>query len=114
MRLLQLQVGGSPTAVCDLIHHIKNLEWCVTLRDNTPYPLWFTRSKFAVSADAFAAFEDAGLDDLDALGTTGRRFRDTVLSLGGSQHPIEVFTAFRGREPDPAALLRHNGSVGAK
>jgi len=67
-----------------------------------------------LSADAFAAFEDAGLDDPDAIGSTGRRFRDTVLSLGGSQHPMEVFTAFRGREPDPAALLRHNGLVGAK
>lgn len=67
-----------------------------------------------LSADAFAAFEDAGLDDPDAIGTTGRRFRDTVLSLGGSQHPLDVFTAFRGREPDPAALLRHNGLVAAK
>ncbi len=67
-----------------------------------------------LSADAFAAFEDAGLEDADAIGTTGRRFRDTVLSLGGSKHPMEVFTAFRGREPDPAALLRHNGLVAAK
>ena len=67
-----------------------------------------------LSADAFAAFEDAGLDDPDAIGTTGRRFRDTVLSLGGSKHPMEVFTAFRGREPDPSALLRHNGLVAAK
>jgi oligopeptidase A len=67
-----------------------------------------------LSADAFAAFEDAGLDDPDAITTTGRRFRDTVLSLGGSKHPMEVFTAFRGREPDPSALLRHNGLVAAK
>ncbi len=67
-----------------------------------------------LSADAFAAFEDAGLDDAEAIGTTGRRFRDTVLALGGSKHPMEVFTAFRGREPDPAALLRHNGLVAAK
>ncbi len=67
-----------------------------------------------LSADAFAAFEDAGLDDHEAIETTGRRFRDTVLSLGGSQHPMEVFTAFRGREPDPSALLRHNGLVAAK
>lgn len=67
-----------------------------------------------LSADAFAAFEDAGLDDPDAIETTGRRFRDTVLSLGGSKHPMEVFTAFRGREPDPSALLRHNGLVAAK
>ncbi len=67
-----------------------------------------------LSADAFAAFEDAGLDDADAISTTGRRFRDTVLSLGGSKHPMEVFTAFRGREPDPSALLRHHGLVAVK
>jgi oligopeptidase A len=54
------------------------------------------------------------LTDRDAIETTGRRFRDTVLSLGGSQHPMDVFTTFRGREPDPAALLRHNGLVAAK
>ena len=35
--------------------------------------------------------------------------RDTVLSLGGSRHPLEVFRAFRGRDPDPLALLRQCG-----
>ncbi|MFZ9888800.1 MAG: M3 family metallopeptidase, partial [Myxococcota bacterium] len=39
----------------------------------------------------------------------GRRFRDTVLALGGSQHPMEVFQAFRGRGPSTDALLRHSG-----
>jgi oligopeptidase A len=53
-------------------------------------------------------------DNSDLIGTTERRFRDTVLSLGGSKHPMEVFTVFRGREPDPSALLRHNGLVAAK
>lgn len=67
-----------------------------------------------LSADAFSAFEDAGLDDPDAIEVTGKHFRDTVLSLGGSKHPMEVFTDFRGREPDTAALLRHSGLVGAK
>ena len=62
-----------------------------------------------LSADAFSAFEDAGLDDPAAIQTTGHRFRDTVLSLGGSQHPMKVFRAFRGREPEVAALLRHSG-----
>ncbi|MEM0980668.1 MAG: M3 family metallopeptidase [Cyanobacteria bacterium P01_H01_bin.58] len=62
-----------------------------------------------LSADAFAAFEDAGLNDAEAIITTGRRFRDTVLALGGSQHPMEVFQAFRGRQPSTAALLRHRG-----
>jgi len=62
-----------------------------------------------LSADAFAAFEEAGLDNEDAIATTGKRYRDTVLALGGSLHPMEVFKAFRGREPSTAPLLRHNG-----
>jgi len=62
-----------------------------------------------LSADAFGAFEEAGLDNEEAVKATGRRFRDTVLSLGGSRHPLEVFRAFRGRDPDPQALLRQCG-----
>lgn len=62
-----------------------------------------------LSADAFAAFEEAGLDDDDAVQRTGRRFRDTVLSLGGSRHPMDIYRDFRGREPSTEALLRHNG-----
>jgi oligopeptidase A len=62
-----------------------------------------------LSADAFAAFEESGLDDEQALVETGRRYRDTVLALGGSRHPMEVFKAFRGREPSTEALLRHAG-----
>jgi oligopeptidase A len=62
-----------------------------------------------LSADAFAAFEEAGLDDDDAVRATGRRFRDTVLALGGGTPPADVFAAFRGRAPSTAALLRHSG-----
>lgn len=62
-----------------------------------------------LSADAFAAFEEANLDVLDSLQEVGLRFRNTVLALGGSLPPMEVFTRFRGREPDTQALLRHNG-----
>ncbi|MEH2356239.1 M3 family metallopeptidase [Nostoc sp.] len=66
-----------------------------------------------LSADAFAAFEEAGLENEEAIKTTGRRYRDTVLALGGSKHPMEVFKTFRGREPSTIALLRHNGLVSA-
>ncbi|MGB3237533.1 MAG: M3 family metallopeptidase, partial [Geitlerinemataceae cyanobacterium] len=62
-----------------------------------------------LSADAFAAFEEAGLDNEAAISQTGKRFRETVLAKGGSQHPMEVFKAFRGREPSTEALLRHSG-----
>jgi oligopeptidase A len=62
-----------------------------------------------LSADAFGAFEEAGLDDAAALAATGRRFRDTVLALGGSRPPSDVFESFRGRGPSVEPLLRHNG-----
>ena len=62
-----------------------------------------------LSADAFSAFEEVGLDDEQAVRETGRRYRDTVLAMGGGRHPMDVFRDFRGREPDPNALLRHNG-----
>jgi oligopeptidase A len=62
-----------------------------------------------LSADAFAAFEEAGLENQDAIATTGKRYRDTILALGGGLHPMEVFKAFRGREPSTAPLLRHSG-----
>jgi oligopeptidase A len=67
-----------------------------------------------LSADAFSAFEEAGLDDAGAVARTGRRFRDTVLALGGSKPPMEVFVAFRGREPSTRALLEHTGLVNAE
>ena len=62
-----------------------------------------------LSADAFAAFEEAGLDQEATVRSIGARFRDTVLSLGGSRSPAEVFEAFRGRQPSSDALIRHSG-----
>ena len=62
-----------------------------------------------LSADAFAAFEEAGLDDELAVQEMGQRFRATVLSLGGSETPQQIFEAFRGRAPSAQALLRHSG-----
>lgn len=62
-----------------------------------------------LSADAFAAFEEAGLDNQDAVREIGRRFRATVLGQGGGRHPSDVFRDFRGRDPSPDALLRHSG-----
>ncbi len=63
-----------------------------------------------LSADAYAAFEEAG-DPFDA--TVGKRFLDEILSVGGSRPAIESFKAFRGREPKVDALLRHSGMIAA-
>jgi len=63
-----------------------------------------------LSADAYEAFEEAaktGGSTLDAA--TGERFWREILSVGGSRPALDSFKAFRGREPRPDALLRHNG-----
>jgi oligopeptidase A len=66
-----------------------------------------------LSADAFSAFEEkrALRGVLDGL--TGARFRDEVLAVGGSRPAAESFRAFRGRDPQVDALLRHNGMIPA-
>ena len=62
-----------------------------------------------LSADVFAAFEENGVLD----GATGRRFRDTVLALGGTRDAGELFRAFRGRDPSIDPLLRQDGLLDA-
>jgi oligopeptidase A len=64
-----------------------------------------------LSADAFSAFEEVGLDQEDEIVAIGRRFRATVLSLGGSRSPAEVYEQFRGRPASSKALIRHSGLV---
>jgi oligopeptidase A len=66
-----------------------------------------------LSADAFSAFEDVGLENEEAIQEVGKRFRDTVLGLGGSLSPLEIFKQFRGREPQTEALLKHSGLLAA-
>ncbi len=58
-----------------------------------------------LSADAFSAFEEAGIFDPE----TATALRREVLSVGGSRDIMEAFIAFRGRKPTVDALLRHSG-----
>ncbi|HEY1610688.1 MAG TPA: M3 family metallopeptidase [Paraburkholderia sp.] len=64
-----------------------------------------------LSADAYAAFEEAAeLGNTSVLDVaTGTRYRREILEVGGSRPAMESFKAFRGREPNIDALLRHNG-----
>ena len=56
-----------------------------------------------LACDAYEVVEETSVPE------AGARFRDTVLSLGGSVHPSTVFTTFRGRDMTPEALLRRYG-----
>ncbi|OJB22518.1 oligopeptidase A [Burkholderia ubonensis] len=63
-----------------------------------------------LSADAYAAFEEAALAGGSVLdAATGTRYRREILEVGGSRPAMDSFKAFRGREPQIDALLRHNG-----
>ena len=67
-----------------------------------------------LSADAYAAFEEAAgsADASRLLPEVGARFRREILAVGGSRPAIDSFRAFRGREPQIDALLRHTGMAG--
>ncbi len=58
-----------------------------------------------LSADAYGAFEEAGVFDA----ATGARFREQILEVGGSRPALESFRAFRGRDPALDTMLRHRG-----
>jgi oligopeptidase A len=58
-----------------------------------------------LSSDAFGRFEEEGIFNQE----TGRAFLNNILEMGGSKEPMELFVAFRGREPEVDALLRHSG-----
>jgi oligopeptidase A len=60
-----------------------------------------------LSADAYSLFEEHGVLNPNV----GARFRAEVLAMGGSRGAMESFAAFRGREPNIDALLRHNGLI---
>ncbi len=62
-----------------------------------------------LSADAYAAFEETANADGTPSTDTGRRYRQAILEAGGSRAAMESFKAFRGREPNLEALLRHQG-----
>ncbi len=64
-----------------------------------------------LSADAYAAFEETALPDGSANPETGRKYREAILEAGGSRPAMASFKAFRGREPQLDALLRHQGMV---
>jgi len=58
-----------------------------------------------LAADAFGAFEEAGIFDSE----TALRFRSEILEVGGSCDIMQAYIAFRGRKPEIDALLRQSG-----
>jgi len=65
-----------------------------------------------LSADAFGAFEEAAQEGGSVIDPAiGARFRREILAVGASRPALESFIAFRGRKPEPEALLRSHGLI---
>ena len=60
-----------------------------------------------LEADAFELFKENGIFNPE----TAKSFKDNILSRGGTEHPMDLYKKFRGREPDPKALLRRDGLI---
>ena len=58
-----------------------------------------------LDADAFELFLEKGIFDTE----TAQSFVKNILSKGGTEHPMILYKRFRGRTPDPEALLRRAG-----
>ena len=64
-----------------------------------------------MSADCYGAFEEAGLEDDEAMRRVGAKYRETILALGGSRSALEVFREFLGRDPQIKALIRQQNLI---
>lgn len=60
-----------------------------------------------LDADAFAYFEEKGIFNKEVA----TKFKEYVLSKGGTEHPMELYKKFRGQEPTPDALLKRAGLI---
>ncbi len=60
-----------------------------------------------LDADTFELFQEKGIFNQEVA----KRFRDNVLSKGGTKHPMELYVAFRGKEPSVDALLKRGGLI---
>lgn len=60
-----------------------------------------------LDADAFELFKETGLFNQE----TAKKFRENILEKGGSEDPMELYKKFRGRAPNPDALLRRSGLI---
>ena len=60
-----------------------------------------------LDADAFELFLEKGIFDLE----TSKSFKENILSKGGTEHPMILYKRFRGKSPNPKALLKRSGLV---
>lgn len=114
--------SGDPTAVRDIeafeTEHTAKTDLLPTVKGTSisaafshifagGYSAGYYSYKWAevLDADAFEFFKEKGIFNREVAD----KFKNNVLSLGGSIHPMKLYTQFRGKEPNPDALLRRSG-----
>lgn len=117
--------GGDPGGIRDVKAHEKEAFDTTRLFPDTPetcmstsfshifqggYSSGYYSYKWAevLDADAFACFRENGIFDREVA----RRFRENILSRGGTEDPMDLYVRFRGRKPEIDALLERAGLVG--
>ncbi|MEE1120800.1 MAG: M3 family metallopeptidase, partial [Prevotella sp.] len=89
----------------------QNEETCMTVQFSHimagGYAAGYYSYKWAevLDADAFAVFKKEGIFNTE----TAQRFRDCILSKGGTEHPMKLYCRFKGGEPSIDALMERNG-----
>ncbi|MDC0948516.1 M3 family metallopeptidase [Gammaproteobacteria bacterium] len=119
---MRLHIGDAPQSIAEIEAKAKNVRDQVAVVPHAAYNRFpnsfahifaggysagYYSYKWAevLSADAFSAFEEEGIFNAE----TGKRFRESILAVGGIADPLEAFKNFRGREPEIDALMRHSG-----
>ncbi|MCM5664224.1 M3 family metallopeptidase [Galbibacter mesophilus] len=119
--------GVDPTGIEDVKKHEDSVFEATSLYPETPetcmstafshifqggYSAGYYSYKWAevLDADAFEFFKEKGIFSKEVAA----RFKDNVLSQGGTENPMELYKRFRGKEPQPDALLRRAGLIEKK
>ncbi|MEL4306546.1 M3 family metallopeptidase [Joostella sp. CR20] len=119
--------GINPTHIEDVKNHESKVFDATRLYPETPetcmsvafshifqggYSAGYYSYKWAevLDADAFEFFKEKGIFSKEVA----QKFKDNVLSQGGTENPMELYKRFRGKEPQPEALLRRAGLIEKK
>lgn len=96
-------------APCELFPHVDGTNMSVSFSHifRGGYSAGYYSYKWAevLDADAFEAFKENGIFNKDIAD----KFKHNILEKGGSEHPMDLYIAFRGQEPRPDALLKRAG-----
>jgi len=96
---MEAELDKIAVIVCNRLQHYQLKGRTVTLK------IKYSDFKQITRNQSFAA----GICDLETVSATAKRLLDDIYSSGGSRDPEDAYVAFRGREPEPDALLRRRG-----